>query len=96
MQVAGIPLPVPKATLREEAAKAKAEAERQAAALRVTLCAMSGSAMLPPWLSSCYLFGVRTSSSSQIFSHTNLLSFFGLTLHSRNPMALSYWHVKTS
>ena len=32
----GIPLPVPKATLREEAAKAAAEAEKKAAALRVS------------------------------------------------------------
>ena len=35
LQATGIPLPVPKATLREEAAKAKAEAERQAAFLKV-------------------------------------------------------------
>jgi len=35
LQGLGIPLPVPKATLREEAARAKAEAEKQAAFLKV-------------------------------------------------------------
>ena len=35
LQGLGIPLPVPKATLREEAARAKAEAEKQAAILKV-------------------------------------------------------------